>query len=166
MCSSRLPLPAPLRSTPITALRGYYERSDSCAGGSSALPSMNTVLTPDRSPSVTHASLVTIPSPTTAWPHLVALTRYPSAQGADGLLPSRTSPFPSRLVEYTQPNRVRLLRTSPPPLVAPHPASRRRSSHWIQAGERMPGEDLHLSGCVRLEAHPGGASRRIAGEGA
>src|SRR5688572_14616693 len=24
----------------------------------------------------------------------------------------------------------------------------------LQAGERMPGEDLHLSGWVRLEAHP------------
>ena len=43
---SRIPLPAPLRSTPVTALRHYYERSDSCAGGSSAPRSMNTVLTP------------------------------------------------------------------------------------------------------------------------
>ena len=46
MRPSRIPLPAPLRSTPVTALRRYYERSDSCAGGSSALASMNTVLTP------------------------------------------------------------------------------------------------------------------------
>ena len=29
----------------------------------------------------------------------------------------------------------------------------------LQAGERMPGEDFHLSGCVRLEAHHGSASR-------
>ncbi len=46
MCPSRLPLPAPLRSTRVTALRRYYGRSDSCAGGSSAPMSMNTVLIP------------------------------------------------------------------------------------------------------------------------
>ena len=46
MRPSRIPLPAPLRSTPVTALRRYYERSDSCAGGSSAHASMNTVLSP------------------------------------------------------------------------------------------------------------------------
>ena len=36
MRPSRIPLPAPLRSTPVTAPRRYFERSDSCAGGSSA----------------------------------------------------------------------------------------------------------------------------------
>ncbi|PYR01361.1 MAG: hypothetical protein DMF96_00140 [Acidobacteria bacterium] len=51
-----------------------------------------------------------------------------------------------------------ILRTGPPPPIAPHAASRRRSYRQFQAGERMPGEDLHLSGCVRLAARV--ASRR------
>jgi hypothetical protein len=42
---SQIPLPAPLCSTPVTALPRSYGRSDSCAGGSSAPRSMNTVLT-------------------------------------------------------------------------------------------------------------------------
>ena len=40
---SQIPLPALLRSTPVTALRRYYERSDSYVSGSSAQPRMNTV---------------------------------------------------------------------------------------------------------------------------
>ena len=40
---------------------------------------------------------------------------------------------------------------SPP--VAPHPASRRRSYSWLQAGERIPEEDLHLSDQTRFQAH-------------
>ncbi len=53
-----------------------------------------------------------------------------------------------------------ILRTGPPPPIAPHAASRRRSYRQFQAGERMPGEDLHLSGCVRLEAHRVGLRSR------
>ena len=53
-----------------------------------------------------------------------------------------------------------ILRTGPPPPIAPHAASRRRSYRQFQAGERMPGEDLHLSGCVRLEAHRVGPRSR------
>ena len=53
-----------------------------------------------------------------------------------------------------------ILRTGPPPPIAPHAASRRRSYRQFQAGERMPGEDLHLSGCVRLEAHRVGLHSR------
>src|SRR5438093_13268515 len=53
-----------------------------------------------------------------------------------------------------------ILRTGPPPPIAPHAASRRRSYRQFQAGERMPGEDLHLSGCVRLEAHRVGLPSR------
>jgi hypothetical protein len=35
----------------------------------------------------------------------------------------------------------------------PHPASRRRSYIRLQAGERMPGVDSHLSDLVRFQAH-------------
>jgi hypothetical protein len=34
-----------------------------------------------------------------------------------------------------------------------HPASRRRSCSWLQAGERMPEEDFHLSDQARFQAH-------------
>ncbi|MGE0132954.1 MAG: hypothetical protein AB7U82_33155, partial [Blastocatellales bacterium] len=34
-----------------------------------------------------------------------------------------------------------------------HPASRRRSYLWLQAGERLPGEDFHLSDGARSQAH-------------
>ena len=47
------------------------------------------------------------------------------------------------------------LRTGHSPPIAPHLASRRRSDRWLRAGERMPGEDLHLSVGVRLQAHIG-----------
>src|SRR5215813_7604764 len=46
-----------------------------------------------------------------------------------------------------------ILRTDRSPPVAPHPVSRRRSYLWLQAGERLPGEDLHLSDGVRSQAH-------------
>jgi hypothetical protein len=46
-----------------------------------------------------------------------------------------------------------ILRTDRSPPVAPHPVSRRRSYLWLQAGERLPEEDFHLSDGVRLQAH-------------
>ena len=46
-----------------------------------------------------------------------------------------------------------ILRTDRSPPAAPHPASRRRSCSRLQAGERMPGEDLHLSDQTRFQAH-------------
>ena len=46
-----------------------------------------------------------------------------------------------------------MLRTGHSPRVAPHPASRRRSFLWLQAGERLPEEDLHLSDLVHLQTH-------------
>ena len=47
----------------------------------------------------------------------------------------------------TIPGRIEfvILRTDRSPPVAPHLASRRRSYIRLQAGERMPGEDFHLS---------------------
>ena len=46
------------------------------------------------------------------------------------------------------------LRTGRSPPVASHPASRRRSYLQIQAGERLPEEDLHLSDQTNSQTHP------------
>ncbi len=63
------------------------------------------------------------------------------------------SPFPSWLA--TTPGRIAfvILRTDGSPPVALHPASRRRSYLRLQAGERMPEEDFHLSVHARSQAH-------------
>jgi hypothetical protein len=123
---SRIPLPAPLRSTPVTALRHYYERSDSCAGGSSAPRSMNTVLSPAQvslRPTPCHRDHSVSNHPTCPDP---AFARYPSA--TVGFPPSCGSRFrlcTSRLIAHVRPNRVRYptdwsfpADCSPPRLVA------------------------------------------------
>jgi hypothetical protein len=46
-----------------------------------------------------------------------------------------------------------ILRTGRSPPAAPHHASLRRSCIRLQAGERMPEEDLHLSDHLRFQAH-------------
>ena len=63
------------------------------------------------------------------------------------------SPFASRLA--SQPGRIGFLRvrTGRSPPGASHPASRRRRTIQLQAGARMPEEDLHLSDHARLQAH-------------
>jgi hypothetical protein len=167
MCPSRIPLPAPLRSTPVTALRRYDERSDSCAGGSSARASMNTVLTP------TQGSLRPVPCrhDHSVSTHLTcpdgAFTRYPSAPVGSprecGLRFRRVragSSLTSGRIEFV------ILRTGHSPSIALHLASRRRSYRWVRAGERMPGEDFHLSVMAPLQAHrrrPGGPAGERAG---
>jgi hypothetical protein len=45
-----------------------------------------------------------------------------------------------------------ILRTGRSPLAALHHASLRRSCIRLQAGERLPGEDFHLSERVRFQA--------------
>jgi hypothetical protein len=45
-----------------------------------------------------------------------------------------------------------ILRTGRSPPAALHPASRRRSCSRLQAGERMPEEDFHLSERARFQA--------------
>ena len=71
----------PFAPRPLQALRRSYGPSDSCrAALRLASEHEHRPLPPDRSPSVTHPSLVAIPSPTTPWSHIVALLRYPSAR--------------------------------------------------------------------------------------
>jgi len=52
-----------------------------------------------------------------------------------------------------RPYHVRLLRTGYSSPVAFHPTSRWRSYSRLQAGERMPGEDFHLSDWAPSRAH-------------
>jgi len=57
----------------------------------------------------------------------------------------------------TAPGRIEfvILRTGRSPPAALHHASLRRSCIRFQAGERLPGEDLHLSDYSRFQAHIG-----------
>ncbi len=82
----------------------------------------------------------------------IALARYPSALQAsqDGsglrhsLAGSPDSPAESSSL---------LLRTGRSPPVASHPLSQGRSYLRIQAGERLPKEDFHLSNQIHSQAH-------------
>ena len=164
---SRVPLPAPLRSPPVTALPRYYGRSDSYAGGSSARQSMNTVVAPRRSPCVLHHAVMPIPSPPT-WCAPMALlhaTRSTRRSLHRCRLRLRRCDAGSSLT----PGRIEfvILRTRHSPSIALHLASRRRSYRWVRAGERLPGEDSHLSVMAPLQAHVApreraGRVRRIA----
>jgi hypothetical protein len=69
-----------------------------------------------------------------------------------------TSPFTRRLVKTSGRIEFVILRTDSSSPVASHPASRRRSYIRLQAGERMPEEDSHLSDHVRFRAHECGGS--------
>jgi hypothetical protein len=82
----------------------------------------------------------------------IALTRYPSAFQASlygsglrhSLAGSPDSPAESSSL---------LLRTGRSPPVASHPLSQGRSYLQIQAGERLPKEDFHLSNQIHSQAH-------------
>jgi hypothetical protein len=75
-------------------------------------------------------------------------------------LSSTASPCGSRLRLWLAgssfaPGRIEfvILRTGHSPPAALHHASLRRSGIRLQAGERLPGEDLHLSDYSRFQAH-------------
>ena len=145
-------LPAPLCSRPVTALPHSYGRSDSCPPGSSALASMNTGSCYGQV-SLLHALDLPIPpSPTTSQSPDVAFARYPSARRVSRSCGSRLrhslagSPTQTGRIEFV------ILRIDRSPPAAPHPASRRRSRSRLQAGERLPGEDFHLSERARFQA--------------
>ena len=135
-----------LRSIPVTGLPRYYGRSDSCRPGSSALACMNSGSC-RRQVSLLHVADLPIPlAPTTRQSPDAALSRYPSARRFPQLPGSRLrhylagSPILTGRIEFV------ILRMDRSPPAAPHPVSRRRSCIQLQAGERMPGEDFHLSG--------------------
>ena len=103
-------------------------------------------MVPNRSPCVMCLASMAIPSPPTSGPPPVAFARYPSARAASCVCRSglrrclADSSDSGGRIEFV------ILRTGRVPPIALHPASRRRSYRRLQAGERMPGEDLHLSG--------------------
>jgi len=135
-----------LRSIPVTGLPRYYGRSDSCGAGS-----------PFSSPQVSLIHVLDLPfppSPTTlgpstsishATPHLV---ESPAEAGLGFTFPTQAGRLSGR-IEFLI---VRMERSPP---AAPHPALLRRSCSRLQAGERMPEEDFHLSDQARFQAHVG-----------
>ena len=144
-----------LRSLSITRVLRYYGRSDSCRPGSSAplTGSMNTV-SGSQQVSLIHVSDLPIPpSPTTPQALDVDFSRYPSShrvphpRGSRLHLSLAGSPTLTGRIEFV----ILWMDRSPP--AAPHPASRRRSYSWLQAGERIPEEDFHLSDQTRFQAH-------------
>ena len=143
-----------LRSNPITGLHRYYGHSDSCGAGSSALARMNTVSLPPEV-SLIHASGLLDHSVSK---HLIGPGRrfntLPISATDFRIFPVEASPLIGRLADL--PGRIEfvILRTDRSPPVAPHPASRRRSYIRLQAGERMPEEDFHLSDQDALSGAP------------
>ena len=137
--SSRLHLPAPLRSPGITRLHRYYGCSDSWTAGSSALQGrMNTVFGRPGLPVSRHR-----PSDHSVSNHL------PSSRQVSGVFSARltgpprrghpfrghaswASPFPSRLATTAGRIEFLALRTDRSPPVALHLASRRRSYFRLQ----------------------------------
>ena len=135
-----------LRSIPVTGLPRYYGRSDSCPGGSSVLYQLHEHRLCPRQVSLLHAPELPIPlSPITHQPLDVALSRYPSAHRVSPRKRSRLhqclagSPTQAGRIEFVS------LRMDRSPPAAPHPALRRRRCSRLQAGERIPGGDLHPS---------------------
>lgn len=107
-------------------------------------------LTPARVSCPAQVSLIhmpdlpTIPPPPT-WMAPASLS-HATLQLAGLPLRVWTSPLASRLAAH--PGRIEfvILRTGSSPPVAPHPASQRSNYSQLQAGERLPEEDFHLSG--------------------
>ena len=156
-----------LRSIPVTGLPRYYGRSDSCEAGSSA-PAFGQHERRFSPPQVSliHVSDLPIPpSPTTPQALDADFARYPSSRRVSCLRRSRLHPFPAGSPTLTGRIEFVILRMDRSPPAAPHPASRRRSCSWLQAGERIPEEDFHLSDQTRFQAHWNARSARVLGCG-
>ena len=145
-----------LRSIPITGLHSYYGRSDSCRPGSSApsAGSMNAVSVRQQVSLIHVSDLPIPPSPTTPQVLDADFSRYPSSRRVSRLLGGSRfhlclagSPTLTGRIEFV------ILRMDRSPPVASHPVLRRRSYSWLQAGERIPEEDFHLSNHTRFQAH-------------
>jgi len=144
-----------LRSRPITALPSYYGRSDSCPRGSSSLPGEGFSASRNEQVSLIHVpGLPIIPSPTTRCAPGTAFPRYPSALRASLL---------RWVLDFAFRTQARQLRPAVSSLLSYglifHPLLLSTPPHGdavavgFQAGERIPGEDFHLSGQARFQAH-------------
>src|SRR6266508_2743001 len=142
-----------LRSDPVTGFHRYYGHSDSSGAGSSALARMNSVSLPPEVSLIPASALLDHSVPN----HLIDPGRrfdtLPLSATDSRSFPVEASPLVGRLADL--PGRIEfvILRTDRSPPAAPHPASRRRSCIQLQAGERMPEEDFHLSDQMRSQAH-------------
>jgi hypothetical protein len=144
-----------LRSVPITGLPRYYGHSDSCWSGSSApVFEQHERRSSHQQVSLIHVSDLPIPpSPTTPQALDIDFARYPSSRRVSHSRGSRLhlslagSPTLTGRIEFV------ILRMDRSPPVASHPVLRRRSYSWLQAGERIPEEDFHLSDQTRFQAH-------------
>ena len=124
--------------------------------GSSALACMNSGSCRWQV-SLLHVTDLPIPlSPTTCQSPDAALSRYPSARRIPQFPGFRLhhclagSPMLTGRIEFVI---LRMDRSRP---AAPHPVLRRRSCIQLQAGERLPGEDFHLSDqCARRRTRGG-----------
>ena len=116
--------------------------------------------------SLIHVSdLPTPPSPTTPQALDVDFARYPSSRRVSCLRRSRLHLVPAGSPTLTGRIEFVILRMDRSPPAAPHPALRRRSCSWLQAGERIPEEDFHLSDQTRFQAHWNARSARVLGCG-
>ncbi len=136
----------PFAPSPLQGLPSSNGRSDSCSASSSVAEKQHEHRLCPEQVSLLHAPELPIPlSPTTRQALDIAFARYPSAYRASRRIGfglhrcSAGSPVLAGRIEFVN------LRMDRSPPAAPHPASRRRSSSRLQAGERMPGGDLHPS---------------------
>jgi len=152
-----------LRSIPVTGLHSYYGRSDSCEAGSlaPAIGQHERRFSPPQVSLIHVPDLPIPPSPTTPQALDVDFARYPSSRRVSHSRGSRLHLFPAGSPTLTGRIEFVTLRMDRSPPAAPHPASRRRSCSRLQAGERIPEEDLHLSDQTRFQAHWNARSARV-----
>src|SRR5437870_1998438 len=150
-----------LRSTPVTELHRYYGRSDSCSPRLFGTWSMNSGSFSEQV-SLSHAS--GLPNHSVSKHQGSRSCRFHTLP-----LSARAFRFRFRVRHWlagspTAPGRIEfvILRTGRSPPAALHHASLRRSCIRLQAGERLPGEDFHLSDYSRFQAHYRGRERRLA----
>ena len=119
----------------------------------SSTSNMNTVSIYQQVSLIHVSDLPIPPSPTTPQALDADFTRYPSSRRVSRLRRSRLHLVPAGSPTLTGRIEFLIVRMDRSPPVAPHPVSRRRSYSWLQAGERIPEEDFHLSNQTRFQAH-------------
>src|SRR5712691_2480856 len=144
------------RSTPVMELPRYYGRSDSWHRwrfGSAEL-SMYTILSAAQA-SLVHAHVLPDHSVSNHLTHPrrrfftlpLSATGFPVPLGSGLRLSHAGSSAAPGRIEFV------ILRTGRSPPAALHHASLRRSCIRLQAGERLPGEDFHLSDYSCFQSH-------------
>ena len=141
--------PSPLRDftatmEALTPVRPALRRPRGC---------LNTVSFGEQVSLIHVSDLPIPPSPTTPQALDVDFARYPSSRRVSHLRGSRLHLFPAGSPTLTGRIEFVILRMDRSPPAALHPALRRRSCSRLQAGERIPEEDLHLSDQTRFQAH-------------